>query len=272
MVLKPRSGASPAPEAAPNSASVSGQAPTPATAPPEPAVIWHDLECGAYRADLPLWRELAAAHPHGPILDIGAGTGRVALDLARAGRRVIALDREPALLNELRRRAQGLDIETLCTDARSFQLPRSERVALCLAPMQTVQLLGGVNGRSSFLRCARAHLLTGGLLACALVTELEPFDCRVDGVGPTPEVCEVDGVRYSSQATRLQAGPNRIAIERHRSLGDSPLIERDLVELDRIGVAELEREGAAVGLRPAPSRQVQSTEDHAGSAVVMLHA
>jgi SAM-dependent methyltransferase len=238
---------------------------------PEPLVVWHDLECGAYRADLSLWRELADAHPHGTILDIGAGTGRVALDLARRGRRVIALDHEPALLDELRRRAEGLDIETLCADARSFQLPRSERVALCLAPMQTVQLLGGVDRRSSFLRCARAHLLSGGLLACALVTELEPFDSLADGLGPTPEVCEIAGVRYRSQATRVQAGANRIVIERHRSIGDSALSERDLVELDRIGAAELEREGAAVGLRPAPSRQVQSTEDHAGSAVVMLH-
>jgi hypothetical protein len=49
-------------------------------------VVWHDLECGAYRADLPLWRELAARARFGsPILDVGAGTGRVALDLARAG-------------------------------------------------------------------------------------------------------------------------------------------------------------------------------------------
>ena len=31
-----------------------------ASARPHPsAVIWHDLECGSYRADLPLWRELA---------------------------------------------------------------------------------------------------------------------------------------------------------------------------------------------------------------------
>ena len=31
-------------------------------------VIWHDLECGSYRADLPLWRELAVREP-GPILE-----------------------------------------------------------------------------------------------------------------------------------------------------------------------------------------------------------
>ncbi len=31
------------------------------------AVVWHDLECGSYAADLPLWRELAsAAQADGP--------------------------------------------------------------------------------------------------------------------------------------------------------------------------------------------------------------
>ena len=40
------------------------------------SVIWHDLECGAYAEDLPLWRALAAEHGD-PVLDVGAGTGRV---------------------------------------------------------------------------------------------------------------------------------------------------------------------------------------------------
>ena len=51
------------------------------------AVIWHDVECGGYRADLPYWVALARAHG-GPVLDIGAGTGRVALALARDGHAV----------------------------------------------------------------------------------------------------------------------------------------------------------------------------------------
>lgn len=265
MVVKPQ-GVSPARDPAVVSLACDPAVVSPAL---DPAVVWHDLECGAYRADLPLWRELADAHPEGPILDIGAGTGRVALDLARRGRRVIALDRDPNLLAALRLRAEGLDVELIRADARSFELPAEERVALCIAPMQTVQLLGGADGRRSFLRCARAHLRPGGLLACALVTELEAFDCA-DGLGPTPEVCHIDGVRYCSQATRVQEERHSIAIERHRSIGDSPVIERDLIELDRLGVAELEREGAAAGLRCVRSRHVPTTADHAGSVVVMF--
>jgi 2-polyprenyl-3-methyl-5-hydroxy-6-metoxy-1,4-benzoquinol methylase len=61
------------------------------TPPISPSVMWHDVECGTYTADLPLWRRLAR-ETGGRVLDIGAGTGRVALDLTRAGARVTALD------------------------------------------------------------------------------------------------------------------------------------------------------------------------------------
>ena len=53
-----------------------------------PAVIWHDLECGRYRADLAAVARAAptrSAAEGEPVLDIGAGTGRVSLDLARDG-------------------------------------------------------------------------------------------------------------------------------------------------------------------------------------------
>jgi 2-polyprenyl-3-methyl-5-hydroxy-6-metoxy-1,4-benzoquinol methylase len=76
-------------------------------------VIWHELECGRYRADLDLWRELAGA-ARGPVLEIGAGCGRVALKLARAGHEVTALDRDAQLLAALRQAAGGLAVQTVC--------------------------------------------------------------------------------------------------------------------------------------------------------------
>jgi 2-polyprenyl-3-methyl-5-hydroxy-6-metoxy-1,4-benzoquinol methylase len=72
-------------------------------------VIWHDVECGGYGADLPLWRELAA-RCGGPVLEVGCGTGRVALDLARRGHSVTGVDTDPQLVTALRERAHGLDL------------------------------------------------------------------------------------------------------------------------------------------------------------------
>ena len=83
-------------------------------------VLWHDIECGSYAADLPLWREWAAA-ADGEVLDVGAGTGRVTLDLARRDRAVTALDHDETLLAELRRRfvrdASGFRVEPARRDA-----------------------------------------------------------------------------------------------------------------------------------------------------------
>ena len=77
-------------------------------------MIWHDVECGGYGADLPLWRRMAR-EAGGPVLDLGAGTGRVALDLARHGHDVTALDADADLLDELELRAgeEGLAVSCL---------------------------------------------------------------------------------------------------------------------------------------------------------------
>ena len=121
------------------------------------------------------------------------------LDLARAGHRVTALDLDPVLLGALRERAGGLPVETVRADARrSSSSAATSR--LCLVPMQTLQLLGGAAERAAFLRCARAHLRPGGLLACAIVTELEPFDAADGAPGPTPETLAVGETLYISQA------------------------------------------------------------------------
>jgi SAM-dependent methyltransferase len=237
----------------------------------EAAVIWHDLECGRYVADLPLWRELAAA-ADGPVLDVGAGAGRVALDLARAGHEVVALDSDPALLAALRRRAAGLAVETALADARSFALGR--RVALVIAPMQLVQLLGGPAGRADFLRCAAAHLEPGGLLACALADALEGFDGS-EGELPLPDLLERDGWLYASQPVAVRPTPGATVIERIRETV-SPAGERsaegDAIELDRLDAETLEDEGRAAGLELAGRRFVEMTEEHVGSEVVLLRA
>lgn len=237
---------------------------------PALSVIWHDLECGGYAADLRLWRELAAQYGD-PVLDVGAGTGRVALDLARHGHRVRALDRDRVLLCELERRAQGLPVSTACADARSFEL--DERFPLILVPMQTVQLLGGSRGREGFLRRAAAHLLPGGVMALAVTERLESFGEDPRTVLPLPDIRELDGVVYSSQPTAVRESPDGFVLERLRErigpAGDRDS-EPDVIHLDRLPAAQLEAEARAIGLTPRTAAVVPETVDHVGSVVVIL--
>jgi SAM-dependent methyltransferase len=239
-------------------------------------VVWHDLECGSYRADLPLWRRLAdyAAPPGEPcsVLDLGCGTGRVSLDLAAAGHRVTGLDLDPRLGAELRRRAgeRNVPAGTVVGDARSFDLGR--RFELVLAAMQFLQLLRREE-RAAALRCVRAHLREGGLFAAALL-DLSGESTDGDYVPPLPDMSELDGWVWSSQAVevRLLDGGTAIALDRHRravsptgEIGESD----DSVRLELLTSEQIEAELRAAGITPIARKAIAPTEDHVGSIVVI---
>ncbi len=235
-------------------------------------VIWHDLENGSYAEDRELWRDIAA-RTGGPVLDVGAGTGRVTLDLARQGHAVTALDHDASLVEELARRSDGLPVDTVVADAREFDL--SQRFALCIVPMQTIQLLGGREGRLAFLRVAQRHLEPSGILAIALSDALDLYDEAEGLLMPLPDICEHDGVVYSSQPTAVRADRDGYVLERRREIV-TPQGERttsgDRIHLDDLTPDELEAEARSVGLRPAGRESVPETRDYVGSTVVLLGA
>jgi SAM-dependent methyltransferase len=226
--------------------------------------IWHDIECGAYTADLPLWEELAAG---GTVLDVGAGTGRVALRLARAGCAVTALDLDAGLLAVLaaRARAESLDIPTVVADAAAFDL--EARFALVAVPMQTVQLLPDAAARAGFFACARRALAPGGLVALAIAAELETFE---GDFLPPPDVGESDGTRYESQPTAVRAVPGGTRIERLRRVIPPGTTEQDVIVLAAVTAESLAAEANAAGLRLEAVRSIDPTPDHVGSEVVLL--
>jgi SAM-dependent methyltransferase len=233
--------------------------------------LWHDLECGAYREDLPLWRTLAA-RTGGSVLDVGAGTGRVTLDLAARGEAVVALDRERALLDALERRAKELPVDTVLADARQMAVGR--RFSLVIVPMQTLQLLGGPGGRAAFLRRALAHLEPGGVLAAALADALDCFDEDHD-MPPPPDERVIAGVRYASQLVAVLDDGARAAIRRRREItvpGERGAVHHVVVELDRVSADEVAAEARELGFLAQPHLSVPQTEQYLGSTVVVLRA
>jgi SAM-dependent methyltransferase len=248
----------------------------------ETAAIWHDVECGGYEADLALWEELAERRG-GPILDLGCGTGRVALHLARRGHRVYGLDHDPELLAALAARASdschsgvgresdaptGAGVEPVFADARGFELP--EPVALALAPMQFLQLLSSAVDRIACLGCIAAALTPGGLLAAAIVERIPP---ATGALPPLPDVREVNGWIYSSLPVAAATAEERIVLRRLRqtvSPAGELRDEDDEVQLRTFSAEELEAEAESVGLVPAGRRVIPETEAHVGSLVVLL--
>ena len=236
-------------------------------------VIWHDVENGSYAADLELWGELAA-DADGPILDLGAGTGRVARDLHAAGHEVHALDSDPKLLAALRERAPG--VTTITDDARTFSA--AQRFALILAPMQLVQILGGPAARLAMLERVHAHLDQGGTFAAALAdahAAIPGGEARLPGAAPEPpmpDMLERDGWVFASQPVAVREQNGHVVVTRRRqAVSPRGALEQETVEiaLDVVSVEEVEQEARLAGLTPVERRQIAETTDHIGSTVVV---
>lgn len=237
--------------------------------PLEDPVVWDDVEGGAYEADLPLWEDLSYLAA-GPVLELGCGAGRVALHLARRGRRVTGVDSDANLVAELRRRAADEDLPVRALHADATRLSLEERFALILAPMQLIQILPGASGRFRCLRAAAGHLQAGGMLALAIVEGAET------GVPPSPAVPDVreqEGWVYSSLPLGIIREGDWLLIERLRQTvsPDGHLDEeRSTVRLQALSAAALEGEARAAGLRPAGRRRIEASSTHIGSTVVLL--
>lgn len=231
--------------------------------------IWHDVECGSYEVDLPLWEELAERRG-GPVLELGCGTGRVALYLGRRGHRVIGLDQDHELILELASRAGGLPVQPLCANALDFEL--DEPVPLVLATMQFLQLLRKPESRLRCLGRIADALQPGGLLAAAILSK--PPAVPDDALPPLPDVREVDGWVYSSQPVVIGGviGPQLILRRLRQTVSPEGALEEewDEVKLLLIEPDELEAEAESVGFAPAGRRAIPETDAHVGSTVVLL--
>jgi SAM-dependent methyltransferase len=119
-------------------------------------------------SDIRFYRELAE-QTGGPVLELGVGTGRTLLPVARQGHEIHGLDSSPRMLDALRKRLESEPeevrrrVKVLEGDMGAFELP--DRFAMIQIPFRG--FLHNVT-RAAQLGCLRAcsdHLLDGGVLA-----------------------------------------------------------------------------------------------------------
>jgi len=137
----------------------------------------YDYEYAGFDSDIYFYLErLRTTRIHGLILDLGAGTGRVALALARAGYFVVGLDNSPAMLRRARgnrRRLAGeaaLRVKFSQQDMTGFRFRRS--FAAAIISFSTLAMLTAPEQRLSCLTRIHEHLEPGGMLFIDLFAPL----------------------------------------------------------------------------------------------------
>ena len=107
-----------------------------------------------------------ARHVMPPVVELGVGTGRIAVPIAAEGIRVIGVDSSPGMLEVCRERAEVAGVADLL-DLRLGDLrapPVAERVELVLCPFRSFLHLYTDEQRLAALGAARELLVDGGRL------------------------------------------------------------------------------------------------------------
>ncbi len=124
------------------------------------------------QAAIGLLAELASG---GRVLELGIGTGRIALPLASRGLRVQGVDASEAMVARLRAKPGGKDIPVTMADFREFDL--GEKFALIFVAFNTIFTLPSQEDQLQCFRTVAGHLEPGGrFLVEAFVPDVARFD------------------------------------------------------------------------------------------------
>jgi SAM-dependent methyltransferase len=156
------------------------------------------------RRDVRFWQRLAAKTT-GPVLELGCGTGRVAIPVAKAGAQVVGLDRSASMLakagKRLRRSKLDGSLQLVRGDVRCPPFPDAS-FGLVAAPYGILQSLLDDATLDAALAAAHRVLRKGGTFGIDLVSDLaswSEYGRRVKlrgrvGRGPT-HITLVESVR-----------------------------------------------------------------------------
>jgi SAM-dependent methyltransferase len=153
------------------------------------------------RQDVAFYLE-AAQTSGGPVLEIGCGTGRVLIPIARAGIDINGIDLSAYMLDICQRRLMQEPIEVQVraqidqADMRDFDLGQTFK--LITIPFRPFQHLIEVEDQLACLRCVRHHLADGGRFILDLFNPSLPSltrDLTDEEQGDEPEFIMPDGRR-----------------------------------------------------------------------------
>jgi SAM-dependent methyltransferase len=157
--------------------------PDPATA----AVLarFYDLDLQDDPGDLDLYLALAD-RAEGRVLELAAGSGRLAVPLAAAGHPVTAVDIDPAMLERARAQAKAAGVperglELVHADLLDVRLPDAGRYAMAFIALNSIMLLASRDEQRRALQVLAANLAPGGLAVVdAWLPDIEDLG-RFDG-------------------------------------------------------------------------------------------
>ena len=141
-----------------------------------PFYDWENAQTVA-RRDIAFWQRLALAGGNdGPVLELGCGTGRVALPVVKAGATLVGVDFSAPMLARARRRLirARLTHRALLVRGDIRQLPFRSRngFGLVMAPYGILQSLTSERDLQATLKSVARVLRPGGLFALDLVPDL----------------------------------------------------------------------------------------------------
>jgi ubiquinone/menaquinone biosynthesis C-methylase UbiE len=163
------------------------------------------------RRDVPFWQRLVAP-VEGEVLELGCGTGRVTLPLARAGAAIVGIDRSERMLARARTRVRrgrlGDRVRLVRGDIRHLPFP-DRAFSLVLAPYGILQSLLKEADLARTLEAVSRVLARGGTLGLELAADLpswQEYRRRVSLRGRLtrggPQITLVESVRQD-RAKRL---------------------------------------------------------------------
>lgn len=135
----------------------------------EQEVQFYDIAVPDWPGEIDFYKSMAleVKEQAGSILEVGCGTGRVALRLAQEGYPVVGLDLSPTMLAVARQKSHGLpNVRWVEADMQAFEL--GERFDLILIPGHSFQFMLTPADQVACLACIRRHLAPGGKLVVHL--------------------------------------------------------------------------------------------------------